>query len=84
MIKLDDVHALKTQLHSTCRIKINNDADALIALIDELAERATCIQGQGLSHFMQTRKEFIAKVEALRGEYTTLLCPDESSPFAIS
>lgn len=83
MNHVDDVCALKTKIHSTYKTKINEDADAIIALIDELAERATCIQGQGLSHFMHTRKEFICKVELLRSEYMLLLCPDESSTFAI-
>ncbi len=84
MTNLDDVHSLKEKIHTTCKTKVNRDADALLAMIDELAERATSIQGQGLSLFMQTREEFINKVEQLREEYTILLSPASSSMFLCS
>ncbi len=84
MTNIDDVHTLKEKIHVTCKTKVNRDADALLALIDELAERATSIQGQGLSLFMQTREEFINKVEQLREEYTVLLAPASSSMFLCS
>ena len=84
MTNIDDVHTLKEKIHVTCKTKVNRDADALLALIDELAERATSIQGQGLSLFMQTREEFINKVEMLREEYIILLSPDTSSVFLCS
>ncbi len=84
MTQLDDIHSHKEKLHNTCKIKVNQDADTLIALIDELAERATNIQGHGLAMFMQTRQEFIGKVEQLRKEYTILLSPEVSSIFLCS
>ena len=84
MTNLDDINLYKEKLHSSCKDKVNQDADALIALIDELAERATNIQGQGLSMFMQTRQDFINKVEQLRNEYVILLSPDPSSIFLCS
>ena len=80
----DDVQILKEKLHISCKSKVNKDADILLAMIDELAERATSIHGQGLTLFMQTREEFINKVEHMREDYLTLLSPDTSSPFLCS
>lgn len=69
-----EVFDSRRKIKQSLRNKVNDDADCLNCLVDELAERATNIQGQGLTMFLQTRKDFISKVESLRSEYVALLC----------
>jgi hypothetical protein len=69
---MEEVYENRKKIRQSLRNKVNDDADCLNVLVDELAERATNIQGQGLTLFLQTRKDFIFKVEELRSEYIAL------------
>lgn len=75
---MEEVYENRKKIKQSLRNKVNDDADCLNILVDELAERATNIQGQGLTLFLQTRKDFIFKVEELRSEYIALLGVDDS------
>lgn len=75
---MEEVYENRKKIKQSLRNKVNDDADCLNILVDELAERATNIQGQGLTLFLQTRKDFIFKVEELRSEYIALLGVDDN------
>jgi hypothetical protein len=71
---IEEVKIHKHRLIMSMRNKVNEDADCLSSLVDELAESASNPQGQGLILFLQTRTNFINKVEELRSQYINLLC----------
>ena len=71
---IQEAQTHKLKLITAMQNKVNEDADGLKLMIDDLAERATDMQGQGLILFIQTRNQFLTKVETLRREYTLLLC----------
>ena len=74
MDHMKEVFDSRNKIKQSLSNKVNSDADYLTYMVDELSERATDTKGQGMTLFLQTRKDFIHKVESLRSEYLTLLC----------
>lgn len=73
-IQIHEIYEHRRSIINNMREKVELDADNLLAMVDELSERATNMRGQGLTSFLQTREEFMRYVERLREEYIELLC----------